>query len=247
MKEIIYLYIRRKAFIIGFLLLIFGIVSPYFFTRSFLGVSFGETGQIGDTIGGLTAPFLNLLGSFLLYLALMEQAAANNLTKKEQKDRVIDENNRLKNIQEMIIWDLETNIEPKTIELKQQIEDFIPTIKDIYESRRFDKHTFSFNTELYKAINKNDLFKIFNKKNNDLKIIIEIYTAIEYLKINAPFESYSKMLSEIIAGISKEASCEIKEVHKNNVLWTYENTLFSLLDTISELQKYLSYIIINYK
>lgn len=60
------------------------IAAPWIFTRSsFVGVSFNETGQIGDTIGGLTAPFFNLLSVVLLYSALRSQIRANELVQSQ--------------------------------------------------------------------------------------------------------------------------------------------------------------------
>lgn len=54
--------------------LVLTIISPFIFTRvTFSNIGFSETGPIGDTIGGLTAPFLNFLGIILLYLTLREQ------------------------------------------------------------------------------------------------------------------------------------------------------------------------------
>ena len=53
------------------------IIAPWLLTRDWSGIDFTETGQIGDTIGGLTAPFLNLLSVTLLYLTLKEQIKIN--------------------------------------------------------------------------------------------------------------------------------------------------------------------------
>lgn len=59
---------------VGLLIFIF----PWLFTRSsLLGFDFTSTGQIGDTIGGITAPALSLFGSFLIYLTLRAQIDAN--------------------------------------------------------------------------------------------------------------------------------------------------------------------------
>jgi len=41
--------------------------------------NFSETGQIGDTVGGITAPFMNLIGAFLVFFALQAQVKANEL------------------------------------------------------------------------------------------------------------------------------------------------------------------------
>lgn len=42
-----------------------------------------QTGAIGDTIGGITGPFINLLGAILVYLAFKEQVKAN-----ENQDKI---------------------------------------------------------------------------------------------------------------------------------------------------------------
>lgn len=45
--------------------------------------NFSETGQIGDTIGGITAPFMNLVGAFLVFYALQAQVKANELIQNQ--------------------------------------------------------------------------------------------------------------------------------------------------------------------
>ena len=61
---------------------VFSFASPLIFTRDWTGVDFTKTGDIGDTIGGMTSPFLNLLSIILLYLTLREQTESS----KKQKD-----------------------------------------------------------------------------------------------------------------------------------------------------------------
>ena len=38
---------------------------------------FTNSGQIGDTIGGITAPFFNLIAAVLIFLSFREQVKAN--------------------------------------------------------------------------------------------------------------------------------------------------------------------------
>ncbi len=40
---------------------------PYWFTRQG-SINFTKTGEIGDTIGGITAPLTSLIGSILVFL-----------------------------------------------------------------------------------------------------------------------------------------------------------------------------------
>jgi hypothetical protein len=65
--------------IIGFILII--VVSPAFLVLPSIAeyFDFSETGQIGDTIGGITAPFINLLGALLVYYSFREQIKANKI------------------------------------------------------------------------------------------------------------------------------------------------------------------------
>ena len=62
-------------------LVIFGLIIalPTLFTQpAFFDVfDFSNSGQIGDTIGGITAPFISSIAAVLVYLALREQVKAN--------------------------------------------------------------------------------------------------------------------------------------------------------------------------
>ncbi|TJY37929.1 hypothetical protein [Pontimicrobium aquaticum] len=65
--------------LIGIILML--ITSVYMFTRPAIwnGFDFTQTGQIGDTIGGITAPIINLLGAILVYLSFQAQIKANRI------------------------------------------------------------------------------------------------------------------------------------------------------------------------
>lgn len=90
-KEITKILGRAK-----WLLLIGGLViliMPFLLTGHFFHerFNFSETGQIGDTIGGITTPFLNLIGAFLVFYALQAQVKANELIQDQ-----IDKDNETK-------------------------------------------------------------------------------------------------------------------------------------------------------
>jgi hypothetical protein len=86
------------------LLLIFGItltiLSPWIFTRSIGFLDFQNTGEIGSTIGGVTAPITSLIGAFLIYYALVAQRQAN---------KIQSENNTIQMLLTLIL-DLEKNV-----------------------------------------------------------------------------------------------------------------------------------------
>ncbi len=79
---------------IALLVLVVGVVAivaaPFLFTRAGI-VSFTDTGEIGDTIGGITAPISSLVGAILLFLALKSQVAANSITQEQIRDQQVRE------------------------------------------------------------------------------------------------------------------------------------------------------------
>jgi hypothetical protein len=66
------------------------LVGPYLFFRNG-NISFAETGQIGDAIGGITAPISGLLGSVLVFLALKSQVIANKTIQEQIHDHKLEE------------------------------------------------------------------------------------------------------------------------------------------------------------
>ena len=70
------------------------ILLPLLFTwDSISWISFKDKGEIGDAIGGITAPFIGFGGSILVYLALKAQIDANNkiqeqFAKQEQDNQI---------------------------------------------------------------------------------------------------------------------------------------------------------------
>lgn len=73
----------------GTYLLVFGIIfvcfAPLIFTIPHFIQSgdFSNTGQIGDTIGGITAPIVGLLGAILVYFSFKAQIDANEEQRKQ--------------------------------------------------------------------------------------------------------------------------------------------------------------------
>lgn len=67
--------------------------------------NFSHSGEIGDTIGGITAPFINGLAAILVYVAFKEQIKANERLEKankrferlEEKKIILDELSEIKN------------------------------------------------------------------------------------------------------------------------------------------------------
>lgn len=69
--------------------LILSAFTPILFTRGWSGIDFSGTGGIGDTIGGITAPFINGLAAILVFLAFKAQIKANEIFKRQESSRII--------------------------------------------------------------------------------------------------------------------------------------------------------------
>jgi hypothetical protein len=80
----------------GTILLLF--LAVFVFTRPAILSSFdiSDKGEIGDVIGGITAPVVGLLGSFLVYLSFYQQLQANKL----QREAISNEAKRAQNLKE---------------------------------------------------------------------------------------------------------------------------------------------------
>ena len=89
---------QTKALIILIVGVLLIIIAPMLLIQDFGWVSFGNTGEIGDTIGGVTAPITGLVGSLLVFFALKAQINANDLIFKQFEHQKKEENYRKLNL-----------------------------------------------------------------------------------------------------------------------------------------------------
>ncbi len=73
----------RIIFGVFIILILLILVLPYLFTSySLFGIDFSNSGQVGDTIGGITGPFIAIAASVLTFFAFWVQYIANEYQKK---------------------------------------------------------------------------------------------------------------------------------------------------------------------
>lgn len=99
-------FLRRNNIWIFLIVSTVVLLLPILFTLRLTGApDFTATGAIGDTIGGITAPFVNIGAAFLLFYTLMEQVKSN---KKQQRDFILQKKkDRRRKIYEWFLHDLE--------------------------------------------------------------------------------------------------------------------------------------------
>ena len=79
---------KERWLLYGAILLVF--VSPFILTRPAIWafLAFNKTGQIGDTIGGITAPFVNLIAAYLVYKSFSAQIQANYQQQRNHSEQI---------------------------------------------------------------------------------------------------------------------------------------------------------------
>jgi hypothetical protein len=76
-------YSTSALLLLGLILII---LSPIVLTRHYISLfpfDFSNTGQIGETISGTTAPFIGLLGAVLVYISFRKQTEANQILRED--------------------------------------------------------------------------------------------------------------------------------------------------------------------
>ncbi|WP_182650285.1 hypothetical protein [Flavobacterium sp. SOK18b] len=84
--------LKNIAFLtIGLILILFA--SIYLLTREnvFQSWDLSNTGEIGDTIGGITSPIINIIGSILIYVSFLEQNKANKIQTNQNNFELLHE------------------------------------------------------------------------------------------------------------------------------------------------------------
>lgn len=206
----------KKIYItIAIILLAISLFMPYFLTlERIFDFDFSTTGQIGDTIGGITAPFINIAAAILVYLSFKEQIKANKYLSKESSlnyiynlyDKAKQNNEEFKNKHENMYYkyanfylqniingrELDSNIlktENLLTEVDSNLNNHIAVIQEIEISKNFSP-----------IVAKNLIKEILITIENDFER--------EFKPLNKQEYKESKMLSktilELIIGINQK-------------------------------------------
>ncbi|MDQ6471400.1 putative phage abortive infection protein [Flavobacterium sp. LHD-80] len=243
-------YINKGEFIILIIIGVIIVALPLLLTNSYLSiVSFKETGPIGDTIGGITAPFLSLFGSILVYLALKAQIVANDkindqFLKQEKKEYRQNFENTFFNLLSMhhqIITDIDFETK-KIYHFHNDLKEFIKTntlIKDEYRDgiitnehlKSRDVFKFSFEVLDYllyidKMIFEEDDYLKEKSKEKDITRFNELFKKTHKLKYNQ-VEITSKF-TDIYFTIYSDINADLGHYFRNvyRIFKTIDNSIF---------------------
>lgn len=174
--------------IIACILLVFSFVAPIIFTSYSSAWDFTETGQIGDTLGGIMNPFIAIVGVMMTFLAFYMQIKANKI-QRDQFLKSLEKNNidekidcyyklQLINIDiNNTIKDINQRMENIQAFLEQQKEDPFQNSK-VYRGtlKHYDRIAALERLSIYKG------FRIFLSSNNDwIKQFNDLYSILDYI------------------------------------------------------------------
>ncbi|MDW7693881.1 hypothetical protein R9C00_03910 [Flammeovirgaceae bacterium SG7u.111] len=175
-------------------------IAPILFTRTWGLIKFSGTGEIGDTIGGITAPIASVIGSILVFLALRAQIKAN--------EYIIEQNKLQKDL-------FDTETEKFQLEQKRLKEDKIEENKQKKAQYLFLQYNFlvsEFNDFKYAKGDRNSAFyreltgyyAILEFVEKELQVIpyTEDDCKIEYAKTDFRREPQKLLLLRILTLVS---------------------------------------------
>ncbi|VTP95811.1 hypothetical protein [Sphingobacterium daejeonense] len=100
----------------------------FFLQEIFQLLDFTQTGNIGDTIGGITAPIIGLIGAILVFLALKAQTQANILVQQQIENQATEKRIENESLQLNKLYE----------NLKSSIDNFSFTTLDTWEFANAD-------------------------------------------------------------------------------------------------------------
>ncbi|MBL1219935.1 hypothetical protein JET18_03745 [Chryseobacterium sp. L7] len=196
------------------LIILFSFCSPYLFTQFSSNIDFNDTGQIGDTLGGIINPFIALSGVILTFLAFYMQIKANQIQitqfnstiEKEKESRIFNDKYNSYNHISLLITDIEYILDDINKKI-EKIEEYIrlESDDDLTTHTLFRTPSIQYSKvleldrlEIYKGfnffigINSRDSLIIYNKLYNILNFLPDFFKSIY-----DNYENHSRNILEI--------------------------------------------------
>lgn len=200
-------WIKKNSFeiilIFVFILFIVGTYfSPQLIYRFYplIGDKYENTGVLGETINGLTAPWIGMFSTTLLFIALLKQIKSNRFNQNESSFKIIyQEICKVKN--ELDSFEFKFNSRAPLENTNENNNESIP----VYGKVAFTKWA----SQLYYYITINDSNKIIEnlkKCEKPVKIILRLISINEKLRTGNKFDDFIKNeLKDIYLHYFKEA------------------------------------------
>lgn len=219
---------KREYTIVIIVSVVATLLIPWLFTRSWLydwtgceAFVYCDTGEIGDTIGGITAPFVGILSAFLTYYLLRHQLERESQQtadyKKDCYERqlfeLLNQHNRVIDrigMEKISEFYLNHQVAYTKIEcLCQNLDERISLKNSIFYC-------------LYYGVNKNNIFKIITKIGDEnFRLFLKLSVGKDFSEIQDT-ETYLNAFTQYVADNTDENKLSNKE--RDLLQRGYENT-----------------------
>lgn len=184
---------RNIITFIQFIIILILTIPVILITTALINIDlFAKIGVIGDSIGGMTAPFIGLVSSILVYLSFEQQRIANSMLQTQLDNEKNNEKLRLIKIQELILFDLKEKIEPNAQKIKVEIQDFFDSKQSLKSTNKLLKHV-DFNSDIFDEIGLLDCFTVFNKNKKDFNNLCNFYKRVNFISENTLSQIVEKL------------------------------------------------------
>ena len=207
---------------VGFCLIV--LVVPFLFTRSWFGFASSKTGYVGDTIGGLTAPFIGLFSALLVYIAFKEQVKANLKLEDFNREQLKLNNKQNRVVELQNIFFLLEYIGKSEVELELQK----PLPKDEYLIG-----IAAINYVIYidiKTLEFNDLYHLSSRVNSFKLKITKFYNFLEMVMYEIQISNLDKAYKlTLLSNIDKFAFAQdILSIPTESILGQHTDMVVSI-------------------
>ena len=240
----------KYAIIIILLFIIVIGLAPYIFTRNWTNIDFTDTGNIGSTIGGITAPFIGVLSALLVFLSFRAQINANRY-----QIQSIEIERRKRELDNEITFLYHRLEEIKENGLKQQLKDSLRDINGLLsEMIRIENYSTKKERDENEGINlKTKIQKLESDKMNQSLIVsrqISLYIIVsnklDEIRKEISITQYeyieSSLRFEYLNSISKYVELYINQITRliNKEFLNEKSLLRGIKDNLTKLEKRLN-------
>lgn len=198
---------------------------PYVFTLDSGIINFKGTGEIGDTIGGVTAPFLGFFGSILVYLALKAQIEANRQVQDQFKKQENEEQIRDK----IQFHENRINL------LKSEINSFYYSYTTTVSIKRSSqKYNYEGSQAIYKLLKNNTNTFFGKKRRSSYEIEPKLFELKELL---AFFEKTVKAINNEIFHTDDPLNRQVKTKLLTILIYYFNSKLKGVFQVMSEFRE----------
>lgn len=181
-------------------LVVLAFCAPFLFTQFSIGPSFENTGEIGDTIGGLTAPFINLAAAFLVFKSFTAQIRANIYQQQNHDEQIkeIRKEQFLSSLQ-YLFEDIEKTIKKEEEKYSSGCVHRIFYIIDLFNNG--DENSFSHHYEFSESIDETNsaVRPIFLSLNANLSHLLRLTTLVRKYKLSHENDSEVALIAKYFA------------------------------------------------